>query len=396
MTMQQHEATTVGTHSSTISFIDKLLWWLAAVEPSLLQQYTVDRNRFRIIGLTVGCTGVFAVLAWTYFFSTTTAPAWSLLPLGFFMGFVIVNIDRALIKTMNPFKMQWLPLLLRMVLALVIGLFMAQPAVLYLFDQEVKTQASIDNGVRVQKKRQQLDSIYAGQKNAVAQQLVQYEAQAQARYNEIIQALQAYLAEADGTGGSGTKGISVIAKAKQQAYAERTTAYEQWRTQNQPAMDSLRRELSKIETSIRKDEAAFAQLLNHGFLTRIEAMQHLIAQNSAVAFRYYLIMALLMLIELMPVIVKSLMPAGPYAVAAMETEQFDITQLRNDLSARKAAADHDLQLRQSTESSVITHMHEQFGALAKDEIAENAAQWRADQGQKSGQFWQSLFRRLLR
>ncbi|QGW29512.1 DUF4407 domain-containing protein [Phnomibacter ginsenosidimutans] len=69
--------------------------WLAA-EPSLLQQYTVDRNRFRIIGLTVGCTGVFAVLAWTYFFSTTTAPTWSLLPLGFFMGFVIVNIDRAL------------------------------------------------------------------------------------------------------------------------------------------------------------------------------------------------------------------------------------------------------------------------------------------------------------
>lgn len=396
MTMQQHEATTVGTHSSTISFIDKLLWWLAAVEPSLLQQYTVDRNRFRIIGLTVGCTGVFAVLAWTYFFSTTTAPAWALLPLGLFMGFVIVNIDRALIKTMNPFKKHWLPLLLRMVLALVIGLFMAQPAVLYLFDQEIKTQASIDNGVRVQKKRQQLDSIYAGQKNAVAQQLVQYEAQAEGRYNEMIQAQQAYLAEADGTGGSGTKGISVIAKAKQQAYAERTTAYEQWRTQNQPAMDSLRRELSKIETSIRKDEAAFAQLLNHGFLTRIEAMQHLVAQNQAVAFRYYLIMALLMLIELMPVIVKSLMPAGPYAVATMETEQFDITQLRNDLSARKAAADHDLQLRQSTESSVITHMHEQFGALAKDEIAENAAQWRADQGQKSGQFWQSLFRRLLR
>lgn len=396
MTMQQHDASTEGNNSPAISTIDKLLWWLAAAEPSLLQQYTVDRNRFRIIGLTVGCTGVFAVLAWTYFFSTTTAPAWSLLPLGFFMGFVIVNIDRALIKTMNPFKKQWLPLLLRMVLALVIGLFMAQPAVLYLFDQEVKTQASIDNGVRVQQKRQQLDSIYAGQKKAATLQLAQYESQAQARYNELLQAQQAYLAEADGTGGSGTKGISVIAKAKQQAYAERTAAYEQWQTQHKPAMDSLRNELSNIETKIRKDEAAFAQLLNHGFLTRIEAMQHLVAQNQAVAFRYYLIMALLMLIELMPVIVKSLMPAGPYAVAAMETEQFDIDQIRKDLTAKKAAADHDLQLRQATEAASISQMHERFASLAKAEIEQESAQWQANTGRTSRQFWQSLFKRLLR
>jgi hypothetical protein len=37
-----------------------------------------------------------------------------------------------------------------------------------------------------------------------------------------------------------------------------------------------------------------------------------VAANDAVAFRYYLIVAILMLIELMPVIVKSMLPSGPY------------------------------------------------------------------------------------
>src|SRR6185369_5242991 len=72
------------------------------------------------------------------------------------------------------------------------------------------------------------------------------------------------------------------------------------------------KELEEIEGKKQKEEQVFVQYLNDGFLTRAEALNNLIKENSALQFRYYLIVVILMLIELMPVITKSMLPAGAY------------------------------------------------------------------------------------
>ena len=46
------------------------LWWLSAAEKELLADAVIDRNRYRIVGMTVLATWAFASLAWTYFFYT--------------------------------------------------------------------------------------------------------------------------------------------------------------------------------------------------------------------------------------------------------------------------------------------------------------------------------------
>ena len=62
------------------------------------------------------------------------------------MGFIILTIDRALIKGITKFnKNKFTPLLFRGLLALTIGVFMAQPAILYMFNKEIKLQTSLDN-----------------------------------------------------------------------------------------------------------------------------------------------------------------------------------------------------------------------------------------------------------
>ena len=43
------------------------LWWLSTAEKELLSDAVVDRNRHKIIGMTVLSTWAFATLAWTYF-----------------------------------------------------------------------------------------------------------------------------------------------------------------------------------------------------------------------------------------------------------------------------------------------------------------------------------------
>src|SRR6478736_4766161 len=149
----------------------RFLWWLSTAEPELLAECVIDRNRYAIVGMTVLGTWAFATLAWTYFFSTVIGSIWIAGLLGLFMGGMILTIDRALIKGISKSnKKRFVPLVFRGVLALVIGLFMAQPALLYLFDKEIHVQISLDNEQRKKDKQQQEDSLYAFQKNELLHQ----------------------------------------------------------------------------------------------------------------------------------------------------------------------------------------------------------------------------------
>lgn len=143
----------------------RFLWWLSTAEVDLIKTCVIDRNRYAIVGMTVLGTWLFATLAWTYFFYTVTNSWIPAMPLGLFMGGIILTIDRALIKGISRNnKRKVLPLIFRIVLALTIGLFMAQPALLYLFDKEIKVQVSIDNEKRKREKRASQDTVYAAAK----------------------------------------------------------------------------------------------------------------------------------------------------------------------------------------------------------------------------------------
>lgn len=76
----------------------QFLWWLSTAEKELLTDCVVDRNRFKIIGMTVLATWAFATLAWTYFFSTVIDSTFLFILSGLFMGFIVLTVDRALIK----------------------------------------------------------------------------------------------------------------------------------------------------------------------------------------------------------------------------------------------------------------------------------------------------------
>jgi hypothetical protein len=375
---------------------DRFLWWLSTAEPELIAECVVDRNRYRIVGITVASTWLFATLAWTYFFSTTVDSPFAFVPLGIFMGWVVLSIDRALIKGIGRAGGKTIgTLTLRMVLALTIGLFMAQPAVLYLFDKEVKMQTSLDNETRKQAKRAQLDSLYAGQKQEIQQTITVLQQQLQTSYNDMLNAQRNYLAETDGTGGSGKVGISVIALAKKGEYERLEQLFKQQEGQVRPKIDTLESRLRQIEAAKQQAENQFASLLNNGFLTRIEAMQNLIAGNKAVAFRYYLIVALLMLIELMPVIVKSLLPAGPYENLVRLTEEAE-QELASVRIAEQQASEMELIKRTSAANAeAIEQLMKVHPGLAGHHIDEMRRQWQQDENSTFKEMIQSLKRCIL-
>ncbi|MFP5041397.1 DUF4407 domain-containing protein [Parasediminibacterium sp. JCM 36343] len=372
------------------------LWWLATAEKELLQDCVIDRNRYSIIGMSVLGTWSFATLAWMYFFSTVVDNAWVVVALGIFMGAIILSIDRALIKGINKQnKKQLLPLLFRGLLAITIGTFMAQPALLYLFNKEVHVQISLDNEQKLQEKRKQQDSLYAQQKNELQGQKTKLIANEQTRYSEVAAARQNFISETDGSGGTKKMGLFTIAKAKQNEYERLDKAYKQLATEDSLPLWHIDSSLNAIDIAKQKEQQLFAQLLNAGFLTRIEALNHLIKNNAALQSRYYLLVAILLLIELMPVIAKMLLPTGTYDAKALAREQLEKETIEEEIANEKKLQQLYNKLALEQDTALIKDFFGEMNIHAKEKMHGSINEWRDKEPQTLSSLWKEIKRRLF-
>lgn len=375
---------------------DQFLWWLSTAEKELIQDAIVDRNRYKIIGMSVLATWVFASFAWTYFFFTATESYWLAFTLGFFMGFIILTIDRALIKGINKQnKNRFWPLLFRALLAISIGAFMAQPALLFLFKKEISLQVNADNGNKLITNRLLIDSIYKVQKTSIQQQQQELNNQLQKKYNEVASARINFLAETDGSGGTGKVGIKDIALVKRNEYLKLDEEFQQQKKIIQPKIIASEMELKMIENKMELASKSYEALFNDGFLTQIEALNNLIKQNSALQTRYYLLMAILLLIELMPVIAKTLLPSGTYDEKLRLRELLEMELARNNFEREK-------DLKETYNANVLQFDKDQIDAFfyltkadREEKIKSLSKNWKQDQQQTFAGLWEKIKKELL-
>lgn len=378
------------------SQFSEFLWWLSTAEKEILIDSVVDRNRYRIIGMTVLGTWAFATFTWTYFFSTIVDSLLIAIALGLFMGFIILAIDRALIKGITKFnKKKFTPLLFRALLAITIGTFMAQPAVLYMFDKEIKMQTSLDNEKRKMVKRQELDSLFSNRKNELLSQQEKIKTALAGKYADVSKARENFLAETDGSGGTGKIGIKDIALAKRNEYQKLDGEYQVLLKTEQVKLDAAEKELTEMEGKIKAEETAFTQYLNNGFLTRVEALNNILKNNSALQYRYYLIVFLLMLIELMPVIAKTLLPSGSYDEKVMLREEMEIEIAHSNIRKEQQLKEMYNQMAHEYDGEAITA----FFRLTKDDRNEKmkafSKKWKEENHQTFDGLWEKMKKEIL-
>jgi Domain of unknown function (DUF4407) len=378
------------------SQLTEFLWWLSTAEREILVDSVVDRNRYRIIGMTVLATWLFATFTWTYFFSTIVDSLVMAIALGIFMGFIILTIDRALIKGITKFnKKKFTPLLFRALLAITIGTFMAQPAVLYMFDKEIKMQTSLDNEKRKMVKRQELDSLYSNRKNELLAQKEKIKTELENKYADVDKARANFLSETDGSGGTGKIGIKDIAIAKRNEYQKLDADYQTLLKAEQFKLTATEKELTEIEGKIKIEEATFTQYLNNGFLTRVEALSNLLKNNPPLQFRYYLIVFILMLIELMPVIAKTLLPSGSYDEKVMLREEMEIEIAHSNMRKEQQLKEMYNQMAHEYDGEAITA----FFRLTKDDRDEKirsfSKKWKEENHQTFDGLWEKMKKEIL-
>lgn len=382
--------------TNTATRWQSFLWWLATAEKELINTCVIDRNRYAIVGMTVMGTWLFASLAWTYFFSTVTNSILASVLLGLFMGGIILSIDRTLIKGISKNnKKKVAPLLFRTLLALTIGLFMAQPALLYLFDKEIKVQVSIDNEQRKKEKRASQDSVYASAKKELTNQKAAMQLQLNNRYAEVSTARDRFISETDGTGGSRKIGLKNIAEAKQKEYQQLDANYKILENQLQPQLSRIDSQLLVLEKNIQTEQANFEALLNNGFITRIEALNNLVKDNTSVAFRYYLLIAILMLIELMPVIAKTLLPDGSYdeKLRLREALEKELTQKNHERELALKELHNQSAFEQN--SQFIKDALKEADTARKQHMKESVIAWKNERTSSLDETWNDLKRDML-
>jgi len=374
----------------------KFLWWLSTAENELLADCVIDRNRYSIIGMTVMGTWLFATLAWTYFFSTVVSNIYACFALGIFMGAIILTIDRALIKGINKFnKNRVTPLLFRGVLAVTIGMFMAQPALLYLFDKEIHLQISLDNEQKKKDKLQQQEAVYAITKKDLLNNKVALQKQLDDKYKEVSVARNSFIAETDGTGGSKKIGLEDIAKTKQKEYQKLDGEYQQMSVALLPQIKTADSSLALIESSVQKEQETFDTLLNDGFLTRIEALNNLIKTNSALQSRYYLLVLILLLIELMPVLAKTILPAGTYDEKVYLREKMEKEIVQKNMVHEQQLKELYNQLAFEQDSGFIRNFFTNSHKERNEKMQTQMNTWKESSEQSFDNMWNGIKKDML-
>lgn len=398
-----------------------------------------DQARFVALGLVLLATASLAVLSMTFAMTDGMhVPVGGAVLVGILWGAVILIVDRALILSLKPKGSKWLlfwMILPRIAMAALLGLVISTPLTLRIFNDEIEHQMAIDNI----KKAETASSLLSGgdrQKKleAIKADIAKYEGYLAgnvpvtspdlvASENELKQAEDAYKAkqadadktwaawrcELDGQlceAGSGKVGDGPRAKALKREFDRKqadATEAKGLRDQKLAALEAARAgakqqngskvaeaqaEANRILPGLRKQRDALqADIQNDlgtsnkeaaedtGLLARLVALSHLGDENSWARLAHLLVAALLFMLELLPVAVKSLSILGPPS-AYDQIDDLDTKEVVR-AAGRTEYIDKDLEKRKR---KIAEQVHDEVEVVMRDLAIAQVQAWKKQVG----------------
>jgi hypothetical protein len=376
------------------------LWWCAGAHQKLLRKYPSEGVKYAGLGGVLLATFALATLSSGYaIYSVFGHWGWTLL-FAAVWGLIIFNFDRFLVSTMRKYgvsrQRQVLLAVPRLGLALLIGLTIARPLELKLFEKEIAIKM-VENG---HKKMQRNDSLLQIENRNLVQTTEAERQQLINRRQQIEDTLgllqSAYVQEADGTGGSGKRGIEKLTQLKMQAY--------------QNASGQFQPQLAEIATGIRQKDsliaAARASLedkrkayettaaINQGFLERNKALADLSEEESSVWWSSLMISLLIILIEIGPILSKLIMPIGPYDIALAREELLHMADDENEIRKSKEVLYEKRRLFYQKQKETSDMLVDKLSELQRKHIDEELDKW--ERGEWSAKDYKASMDEVMR
>lgn len=337
--------------------LERPILWASGADLEILASVPTEKSKYFGIGGTILFTAMMASLAGGYaFFTAFKDPTLSIF-FGVFWGGLIFNLDRYIVSTFGVgdgkrtiSKQELIEGAPRIIMAIVLGIVIATPLELKLFEAEINSEIeSIQANRRNELENQITGSTnalvegYKEQKAQIESNQIRREAEKQAKYDEYERANTAQLDELYGRGPSGRPGrgrtwrnLNDIAEGLLQEHQTLMNAHRNamvTEAQTKSNLDSLISDYEKSKEIELKRALSVIETYD-GFLARLEALDSLTQNKPHLGTARLLISLLFILIEIAPILFKMMTERGPY----------------DDIIER---VKHDVKVRQMLEQSNI-------------------------------------------
>lgn len=367
----------IGNSSSKSNF----LWWCAGAHQKLLREFPSEHTKYAGLGGVILATFVLAALSSGYaIYSVFEDWLWTLL-FACVWGLIIFNFDRFLVSTMRKYgvskrKQIWMAVP-RLLLALVIGLTIARPLELKIFEKEIAVKVTEN----LHQKMLLNDSLLTLENNALMYNTTAERNRLSLRKSAIEDTLhrlqQAYVNEADGTGGSMRRGIEDLARLKMNAYTS-------MQHQFSPELIQLAGDIQKQDSILNTAKASLQDkrqdyersvIQNIGFLERNKALSNLSDEESSVFWTGFFISLLIILIEIGPILSKLIMPIGPYDIALAKEELTQMAFTENEIRKDKELVNERKRSLYENQKEISGNLAKKLTAMQQKHIDEELEKW---------------------
>jgi hypothetical protein len=363
------------------------LWWCAGAHQKLLKDYPSEHTKYAGLGGVIVATFILASLSAGYaIYSVFDNLIWASV-FAMVWGLIIFNFDRFLVSTMRKYgfshRKQLALAIPRIILALLIGITIARPLELKIFEKEINVKMAENQ----HKKMLLNDSLLKLENKSVVTAAELERSRLMQRKISIEDTLhrleEAYLKEADGTGGSLHRGIEKLTKLKQDAYNSALLQFS-------PELGQLNQQLLYQDSILNYSSARLQEKRGiyeagihsqTGFLDRNKALTDLSNQESSVFIASLFISLLLILIETGPVLSKLLMSVGPYDVALAKTELLQMAASESEMRKEKHLSFDKMDDLYRRKREVSDEMLDKFTSMQKKNMEVELEKW--DRGEKS-------------
>lgn len=362
---------------------NRFLWWCAGAHQQLLAQFPSEQIKYSGLGGVVLATFALAALSSGYAFYTVFGNLfWSAL-FALLWGAIIFNLDRFLVSTMRKYgvsrQKQFLMALPRFCLALLIGLTIARPLELKIFEKEIEVKME----EALHSKVLQNDSLLRLQNEAATNvaraERDRLENRKAVMEDSLARLQAAYLQEADGTGGSGQRGIHRLTRLKQEAYVNARQAYAPELALLDSSLQAQQGLLAASGLSLEKKRKEYETMARShlGFLERNKALSDLSDEEPSVWWALLLISLLIILVETGPILSKLILPVGPYDVALAREELLPMAADEEIIQTARGSVYERRKSFRHKQQGLTTALTEKLTVLQQRQIDEELRKWEA-------------------
>ena len=334
-------------------WLTRALCWCSGSVPKLVSESWTEHAKLAGIGGAVLSTWVLASFAGGYALYTMIGPSpWQLafsMAGGIVWGLIIFNIDRFLVSSLRKsdarsfrdiVRNELVPAVPRIAFAIVIAFTIAEPIQMRLFALEIEDRVEANRDQLVAGRQTALRGVAEPQSQVWKTELSQIDARLAASRERAETLQREYIEESDGRGGSQRVGDGPLTGIKRAEMERAAAEHRDLQAALTPRRTELQQRLDQAELDIRDRLTAYRAGLDSGYLARREALTNLYDERPGVWGAVWGIFALMIMLEITPLLLKIFAPYGPYDAKLSLAEEVAIREAHLERDYRIAAAEH--------------------------------------------------------